>query len=133
MMGLAEDLPALWTAPTTQEKHRKELLRILLEDVTLRNQDEPWSIEVAIRWKTGLVTRHQAQRLRKYGHTTPAEIIERIEELYEDYTDRDIARILNEEGYRSGYGKAFTMLSVSHLRRKHGMMPKEATPKRPKG
>jgi DNA invertase Pin-like site-specific DNA recombinase len=133
MMRLAEDLPALWTAPTTQDKHRKELLRILLEDVTLRNQDEPWSIEVAIRWKSGIVTRHQAQRLRRYSHTTPAEIIERIEELYEDYTDKDIARILNEEGYRSGYGNAFTMLSVSHLRSKHGMMPKKATPKRPKG
>jgi len=39
--ALAEDIPRLWESKTTTNNQRKKLLRLLIEDVTLRNQDDP--------------------------------------------------------------------------------------------
>src|SRR5437667_3733124 len=50
IVGLAEDLPALWHAPTTTPTERKQLQRLLLKDVTLTN--EATTVRVALRWQT---------------------------------------------------------------------------------
>ena len=33
---------------------RKAIVRLLIEDVTLRNNDEPRGIDVAVHWRTGM-------------------------------------------------------------------------------
>ena len=51
--ALSKDLPRLFRARTTKVSQKKEIVRLLIEDVTLTNQDELWGIDVAIRWRTG--------------------------------------------------------------------------------
>lgn len=121
VLALAEDLPRLWRAATTRNSQRKRLLRLLVEDITLRNVDDPWSTDVAIRWKTGVVSRHRAERVKRHPQTTSPEAVVRIGELYSTMTDREIAEQLNAEGYRSGYGREFTVASVAHIRNDRGM------------
>ncbi|MFC1672315.1 recombinase family protein [Planctomycetota bacterium] len=122
--ALVEDIPRLWKAPTTRHSRRKEILRTVIEDVTCRNQDDPWCVEVSIRWKSGTVTRHRAERVKKYPHTTAPEIIARIAELAGEKTDREIATVLNQEGYRSGYRNEFTLSAVTHLRKRNNIWKK---------
>lgn len=122
IIALALDLPRLWRAPTTQNSQRKQLIRLLIEDVTLRNQENPWSLDMAIRWKTGFVSRHQARRIKPRPHATDTDVVARIEQLYKGHMDREIVDILNAEGYRSGYGKSFTVGRVSHIRKRRGFM-----------
>ena len=129
ILSLAQDLPRLWRAGTTSQSQRKQLLRLLIEDVTLRNTDIPWGTEVAIRWRTGVVSRQRAQRLVPHPQTTPPEAVRRITELYGERTDREIASILNSEGYRTGYGKAFTEGSVSGIRQHRGLTKSPAAGK----
>lgn len=124
ILALAEDLPRLWKAGTTKNHQRKELLRLLIEDVTLRNREAPWSVEVAIRWKTGLVSRHTAERVQLRPHTTQPDVVARIDQLWAGHTDRQIAAILNEEGYRPGFGRLFTPGCVIHLRHRQGLRKK---------
>src|SRR5262249_13606741 len=50
ILNLAEDLPALWHAPTTTPAERKQLLRLLVKDVALTKQAT--TIRVALRWQT---------------------------------------------------------------------------------
>lgn len=121
VLALAEDLPRLWRAPTTRNSQRKRLLRLLVEDITLENVDDPWSTDVAIRWKTGVVSRHRAERVKRHPQTTSPEVVARIRELYRTMTDREVADVLNGEGYRSFYGKEFTVVSVAHIRHDRGM------------
>ena len=121
VLALAEDLPRLWNSPTTRNSQRKRLLRLLIEDITLRNVDDPWSTEVAIRWKTGVVSRHRAERVQPHPHTTSPEVVARIQELYTELSDHEIAEVLNAEGHRSGCGREFTTQSVSHVRQRRGM------------
>jgi DNA invertase Pin-like site-specific DNA recombinase len=127
IMALAEDLPRLWKSPTTQNSQRKQLLRILIEDVTLRNQDDPFCVEVAIRWKTDFVSRHQANRVHPRPHSTPREVIDRIEQLYVKHIDREIAEVLNNEGFRTGYGRAFTQDRVAKLRYYRGLTKRHSS------
>jgi len=119
--ALAEDLPRLWRAPTTTVAQRKRLLRLLVEDVTLRNSDDPWCLEVGIHWKSGAATRHQAERVALHAHGTKPEVVARIRELYRTKQDKEIADILNAEGYRTGYGKPFTVGRVSQVRWGQGL------------
>jgi DNA invertase Pin-like site-specific DNA recombinase len=121
ILALAQDLPRLWRAETTSNSQRKEVLRLLIEDVTLVNVDEPWSISVAIRWKTGTLTRHRAQRLLRHPQTTAPEVIARIETLWKEKTDAEIATVLNAEGYQSGYRRPFTPGMIAHLRNRRGL------------
>jgi len=121
ILSLAQDIPRLWKAPTTRNSQRKQLLRLLIEDVTLRNVDDSWSTEVAIHWKTGAVSRHMARRVVPHPQTTAPEVVTRIREIYQEKTDLEIAQILNAEGYKSGYGKPFTVGGVAHLRERGGI------------
>jgi len=116
MLALAHDIPRLWHAPTTRPSQRKEVLRLLVDDVTLVNADDPWSVTVTVRWKTGASTRHAARRVLPHPQTTTPEVLARIEALYTTHTDREIAARLNAEGLRGGYGKPFTEGMVAHLR-----------------
>ncbi len=120
ILALAQDLPRLWKAPTTKNSQRKQVLRLLIDDVTLRLCDEPWSIEVAIRWRTGKVSRHRTARPVVNPHKTAPETVERIRQLM-GQMDRDIAKVLNEEGYRTGRGLPFNETRVISLRRNRGM------------
>ncbi|MBI4771593.1 MAG: hypothetical protein HY784_14575, partial [Chloroflexi bacterium] len=53
VLALAQDLPALWQAESTTTAERKEVLRLLLADVTLtRREADIW---VQLRWVTNLV------------------------------------------------------------------------------
>jgi len=116
LLSLAQDLPALWTAESTTLAERKELLRLLLADVTLTRQEN--DILVQLRWVTNEVQTWTVP-LPQRGARTAQEIITRIRELASTHTDADIAAILNAEGYRTAHGKAFTPSRVSGLRRTH--------------
>ena len=121
ILALAQDLPRLWRADTTSNSQRKEVLRLLIEDVTLANVDEPWSISVSLRWKTGALTRHRTKRFLRHPQTTAPEVIARIETLWKENTDAEIATVLNAEGHQSGYRKPFTPGMIAHLRNRRGL------------
>jgi DNA invertase Pin-like site-specific DNA recombinase len=121
ILALSQDLPRLWNAPTTKNSQRKQVVRLLIEDVTLRFSDEPQSIEVSIRWKTGVVSRHQARRRVASPHKTVPATVARIQELLEQKTDGEIAEILNREGHRTGHDKPFDVKRVENLRRSRGL------------
>jgi len=91
-------------------------VRLLIEDVSIRSVDDPWCLEISIHWKTGVVSRHTAARVVRSPQQTSPQAVSRIAELYRDYTDEQIARILNAEGLRTGYGRSFTAMSVVHIR-----------------
>ena len=52
IMALAADFPTLWHSQATADRDRKRMARLLLEDVTLRRDQE---IIVQIRFKGGAV------------------------------------------------------------------------------
>jgi len=51
ILSLATDFPRLWRDPNTPHRERKRMVRLLIEDVTLRKADQ---IEVSVRFRGGV-------------------------------------------------------------------------------
>lgn len=116
LLGLATDLPALWAAETTTQAERKELLRLLIADVTLTRQEH--EVLVQLRWVTNAVDAWTVPLPQRGAHTA-ADVIARIRDLAATQTDAEIAAQLNGAGRRTARGQDFTAARVSELRRTH--------------
>src|SRR5262249_60956228 len=53
LLALGPDLAAVWNAPTTTSRDRKELLRTLIEDITIKVDRDKAAAHLALRWKGG--------------------------------------------------------------------------------
>jgi DNA invertase Pin-like site-specific DNA recombinase len=116
ILALAQDLPAVWHAATTTNAERKQLIGFLIKDVCL-NRGET-TIEVSIRWQTEACTvlsLPRPQRSCDARRTDPA-VLARLRELAADTTDRRIAELLDQEGFRTGTGRGFTQNRVKQIR-----------------
>jgi DNA invertase Pin-like site-specific DNA recombinase len=121
ILDLARDVPAVWQAPTTTQAERKQLLRLLIHDVTLTLQEQ--TIDISIRWQSGVVTQHAVPRpLRSCEkYRTDAQVVERIRALAPTHCDRQIADILNREGRQTSRGEPFTDNKVNCIRYSRGI------------
>jgi DNA invertase Pin-like site-specific DNA recombinase len=114
--ALAQDLPALWDAPTTTHAQRKQLMRWLIKDVTLAKRGD--LIVIDIRWQTEARTSLSIPRPKKSWELrqTQSEVIACIQQWAPTHADASIASLLNEDGYRAGGGGVFTAKKVQSLR-----------------
>jgi DNA invertase Pin-like site-specific DNA recombinase len=117
LIKLAQDFPRLWQAETTTPAERKALVELLIADVTLTRG--PKHIQAQIRWHTNQVETLELPLPVNGGAKTPAKIVERLSALYKDYTDQQIAVILNQEGIRTANGNSFTESIVACTRRRN--------------
>jgi DNA invertase Pin-like site-specific DNA recombinase len=129
ILNLAEDLPALWHAPTTTATERKQLLRLLVKDVTLTK--EATAIRAALRWQTEACTTVEVPRPPRACNAcrTPATVVDQVRVLTEGHTDSQIADQLNAAGWKSGRGGLFTANKVQWIRYVHGI--RSACPESP--
>jgi hypothetical protein len=119
--ALATDLPALWANPTTPMRERKRLIRLLVTDVTLTKTDE--RIAAHVRLSGGQQHTLQVPRpLRAWeAHTTPPTTIALIDQLLDEHTYDQTVAILNSKGLTGGWGKPFTVVSLTQLCRLRGI------------
>ena len=100
---LAADLPQVWEAASTTQADRKELLRILIEDITVHVIGDSELVDVTITWAGGHQTSGQAvrpvARLDQLSYF-PA-LLARVTGLAAaGRSNRQIADVLNAEGFR---------------------------------
>jgi len=56
LLALGKDLNAVWSAPTTTDRDRKELLRTLIEEVVMTIEREKFNAHLTLRWRGGLLS-----------------------------------------------------------------------------
>jgi DNA invertase Pin-like site-specific DNA recombinase len=115
LLRLVQDFPALWNHPRTTARDRKQMLRLMIQDVTLLREDD---IRICVRWRGGATSELHipAPLIVWETYRTRQEILDHIEELAAHHTDEQIAEILDREGLRSGTGLTYTRDHVQHLR-----------------
>jgi hypothetical protein len=113
---LAQNLPALWDAPTTTCAQRKQLLRWLIKDVTLSKRGN--DIALDIRWQSEARTSLSIPRLKKSWEVRQPspQVVTRIRELAPTHTETQIAEMLNAEGEHAGMGGTLTARKVAWIR-----------------
>ena len=119
--ALAADLPALWNNPATPMRERKRLIRLLVTDVTLIQASE--QITAHVRLSGGQQHTLQVPRpLRAWeAHTTPPPTIALIDELLDQHPFDETVKILNARGLTGGWGKPFTVTSLTQLCKNRGI------------
>ena len=111
-----KDVGTLWNAESTSNEDRKELLRLLIEDVWLYTHREERQIDVRILWKGGSQTIHRATWWLN-GRGIKDEVLGRLRELdSEGLSDAEVAERLNTEGYRRFDGGRFAKDNVRVIR-----------------
>jgi DNA invertase Pin-like site-specific DNA recombinase len=122
ILMLAQDLPQIWRARTTDMVTRKNLLRCLVKDVTITR--DGLIASVGVRWRTGAHTVLTVELPgRSSRHRLPARVLEFIKKLAaEKYTNRQIAHALNEAEILNGLGKPFTKKGVKRIRERYRIM-----------
>jgi DNA invertase Pin-like site-specific DNA recombinase len=121
ILVLGEDLRGLWYGATTGAADRKQIVRLVIKDVTLDQKRRRGYVWIKVTWQTGAVSEHWLQRgVQGYAqHADQDRLRQRIEELNRlQQMDVEIADILNKEGFRTAHGPAFSGKMVHCLRKR---------------
>ena len=119
LANLVRDLPRVWHAAATSWTERKDLLQLLVADVTLTRQET--DILVQIRWHTNELDTYTVPLPVRGAPPVPEAVVERIRSLSPARTDSQIADELNQDAIRTPQGKPFTARRVQGLRRRYGI------------
>jgi DNA invertase Pin-like site-specific DNA recombinase len=119
LRALGADLRQVWTASTTTDRDRKELLRSLLEEVIISLEPTPPRTQIRLRWKGGAITPLEVPIPRRVysGIRTDEDTIDLLTRLASLYPDDVIAGILNRQGRKTATGERFNAGHVGNLRR----------------
>jgi hypothetical protein len=100
LLALGPDLAVLWSAQTTTPRDKKELLRTLIEDVTIRVDRDKAAAHLTLRWKGGALNEIDLALPRSQPATvrTDEDTIALVRRLVAHYPDSVIAGILNRQG-----------------------------------
>lgn len=118
VLELATNFPKLWSDARTSDRDRKRIVRLLIEDVTLIHDSQ---ITAHVRFQGGVVETLHLPRPRnswELRQTSP-QVIEAIDRLLDEFTEKQIADQLNQQGLRSGTGSTFCGRLVGQIRRAH--------------
>ena len=119
--ALSQDLPRVWAAESTTTEERKQIVRLLLKEVTLTREEK--QVAVTLHWQTDAVTSASIplrKNKRRQKQTSP-EVIALVGEMAAHHTDAQTAGVLNGKGYRTGRGHPFTAERVADLRRRYAI------------
>jgi hypothetical protein len=130
ILGLARDLRRVWEADTTTFAERKNLLRMLIQEVTLTPVEQPQrSTKVQVLWQTGATSEFTVPRPTKQTvSATPVEAITIIEKmLAQGHSDQEMADELNRLGIWTGKGLTWSIPAVRiarYTKSLHRLSPK---------
>lgn len=121
--GIAEDLEAAWKTSSVTMRTRQQLLRTLVNEITVDVDEAAREIVLTIHWKGD---QHSELRLRKprtgeHDCSTPDDALAVIRSMASRWSDEDIAATLNRMRLPTGQGKTWTAHRVGSIRRVRGV------------
>lgn len=124
VLALGDNLETVWTAPTSTNRDRKQLLHTLLDEVTISvaRDHSHGEAQLLLRWKGGAITELTVGLKRKPpAIRTDETTIALVRRLAMHYPDAQIAGILNRQGHRTARELSFTAGIVQSLRHHRGI------------
>jgi hypothetical protein len=119
LLSLAQDLPAVWNAPSTDMRLKQRIIRILIEEIVVDVDEKSNEVVLLFHWAGGS---HSELRVKKntagkHCRCTKAEAIEVIRRMASGFSDEQIAATLNRLGFSTGAGNTWSEQSVYSARR----------------
>jgi DNA invertase Pin-like site-specific DNA recombinase len=123
LLSLAQDLPAVWNAVTTDMRVKQRIVRILIHEIVADVDEAHHTIVLLTHWAGG---RHSELRVKRnetgrHGRSTGLEVIGVLRQLAGRFPDEQIAATLNRLGLQTGSGNSWNELRVRSARHYHGL------------
>jgi excisionase family DNA binding protein len=133
LLSLAQDLPAVWNAPSCDMRLKQRIVRILVHEIVADVDENSREVVLLIHWAGG---RHSELRVKKnktgqHRRCTSMEAIEVLKQMAGGHTDEQIATTLNRLGFQTGAGHTWTEKKVYSARHTHNLSAYD--PQRTKG
>ncbi len=119
IQSLVSDFSQLWNDPQTPSRERKRMVRLLIEDVTLRREDREIAAQIRFRGGATRALSLVAPLPSTLLYKTNPEIVQEIDRLLDDHTQQEVADLLNDKGLTPTRSQSFTASKVANLRYAH--------------
>jgi hypothetical protein len=120
LAALAADLKAVWSAPSTDARLKKRIVRTVIHEVVADIDDDASEIVLLTHWIGGVHTELRLPRRRRgQRNSISADMLAAVRQLVLIANDDLIAGILNRNGLVTGHGNRWTRERVTALRSHH--------------
>ena len=120
LTALADDLSAVWSAPTTDARLKKRIVRTVIQEVIADIDADAGMIVLLVHWMGGTHTELRLPRRRRgQRNSTAPDIVIAVRQLVLVANDDLIAGILNRNKLTTGHGNRWTRERVTSLRSHH--------------
>lgn len=121
LVSMAQDLPAIWNAPSTDMGLKQRIVRILIREIVAEVDEQRGETVLVIHWTGG---QHSELRVKrngsgKHSRCTSLEAVEIVRRMAGLFRDDQIAATLNRLGLRTGAGNTWVEGRVRSLRSYH--------------
>jgi hypothetical protein len=118
---LSEDLAVLWNQPEAPIELKKRILRTVLTDVIVCDDNHVAVHRLHLHWVGGVHSEVSVERNQSGHHARSADrpVIDLVRDLSKICQDKAIAAILNRLGYKTGQEKTWNASRVAGLRNYH--------------
>lgn len=116
--GLSNRFRCLWDSPTTTNVDRQNLVRILTDRIEVEIVSGTERLMVKVHWAGGFTSHHETRRcVQAFDNLEDSEaLLNRAQRLYNlGYSQADMIRQLNSEGFEPARAKQFTATSFPAL------------------
>jgi DNA invertase Pin-like site-specific DNA recombinase len=124
LLRLAKDLRTVWDSEITTHAERKNLVRMLIREITLSPIEVPQRMtRVQVYWQTGAVSELTVNREDKYtAQATTKETLALIRKLFEQkQSDEKIAVELNQNQMKRKVNRPWDATAVQRIRYSYGL------------
>jgi DNA invertase Pin-like site-specific DNA recombinase len=120
IFSLTSDLARLWADPAVIDRERKEILALLIEDVTLLSEHTEITAHIRLRGgacRSLTLTRATVAPRKR----TPPHVVARIDQLLNIGDDAIVAQNLNDAGIKNWRSGPFTKGQIASVRKGRGL------------
>lgn len=121
LTSLAQDFPAVWNSPTSDNRLKQRIIRILIEEIVADVDEKGNEVALLIHWAGGRHSELRVKKKHRGEHSRCASVatIEVLRQMAGKHTDEQIASTLNRLGLRTGTGNTWNERRVYSARDYH--------------
>lgn len=123
LLQLAQDLPAVWNAPSTDTRTKQRLIHTLVKEIIFELDDDTNEAVLLVHWTGGRHSEVRVARVKtgRYPKDHIPTAVEALRRLAGHWPDKELAVSLNRMLCKTSDGESWTTVRVREMRERLGL------------
>ena len=123
LLQLAQDLPAVWNAPSTDTRTKQRLVHTLIKEVVFNLDDSTNESVLLVHWVGGRHSELRIARVKtgRYPKDNIPSAVEALRKMAGHWPDKELAVSLNRMLCKTSDGETWTTVRVREMRERLGL------------